>query len=195
MNARAARRYAGQMTTQGRDWMTLTFSGREAVPPLLAGVRGLREGDAMALGRLMWDSYRGTIDDAGETLEDAQAEAIKTLTGGYGVVDHEATCLVEYGTPSQPQLVAATIIVRDATRWFTGEAFVAFSLTAPAYQRQGLARAGLARAIGVLARRGESRLHLVVTRANTPAVALYESIGFTRAQLKPTGSDSERKGT
>jgi ribosomal protein S18 acetylase RimI-like enzyme len=181
------------MATQARDWMTLTLRGREGQVGPIAGARGLREGDANALGRLMWHSYRGTVDDGGETLEHAEAEALKALAGGYGAVDHQATCVIERNATLQPELAAATIVVRDATRWFTGEAFVAFSMTAPAWKRRGLARAGLARAISVLAQRGESRLHLVVTRANGPAVALYESIGFVRTQLGPVENASERK--
>jgi hypothetical protein len=38
-------------------------------------VREARSQDAEALGRLMHDAYRGTVDDEGETLEQSVAEA------------------------------------------------------------------------------------------------------------------------
>jgi ribosomal protein S18 acetylase RimI-like enzyme len=155
---------------------------RAAVAGELEGVRSPRPDDLEAFARLMLDAYRGTVDDGGETIVEARSEAAKTLEGGYGAVDWEASCVVE----REAELVAATIVVRDASKWRTGEAFVAFSLTTPAWQRKGLARAGLERALGVLSRRGEERVHLVVTRANERAVALYRSMGFVRVELRPT---------
>lgn len=38
---------------------------------------------------------------------------------------------------------------------------------------------GLIEAMRTLRAQGERRLHLVVTRANFPAVSLYESLGFS----------------
>jgi ribosomal protein S18 acetylase RimI-like enzyme len=59
-----------------------------------------------------------------------------------------------------------------------GRPFVAFSVTAPDVKGQGLARAGLTRAINRLAAAGDPVLRLVVTQGNLPAERLYASLGF-----------------
>jgi ribosomal protein S18 acetylase RimI-like enzyme len=51
-------------------------------------------------------------------------------------------------------------------------------MTAPSHKRQGIARAGMQQAIAALAARGATQVQLIVTRANTPAVRLYGSLGF-----------------
>ena len=48
------------------------------------GVRSFRAGDEEALGGLMFRAYQGTLDDEGETLEQAHAEIRKTMAGAYG---------------------------------------------------------------------------------------------------------------
>lgn len=168
-----------------RDWMTLILTPQPD-PPRIHGARTPAPTDAEPLAQLMFDSYRRTIDDAGETLDDARSEVAKLFRGDFGTFDIAASLVVaqdrgrsaaDVADQSAP-LASATLITRDRTKYATGEAFLAFSMTAPAVKRQGLARAGLLHAIHILHARGESRLHLVVTRANTPAVRLYESLGF-----------------
>lgn len=162
-----------------RDWMTLTLS---QMPTLArrgsdATFRALTPADAPMLALLMYESYRGTVDDAGETHDDARGEVAKLLAGDFGAVDWGASLVCA----SKAGLASATIITRDGVApppLALGEAFLAFSMTAPHAKRQGLARAGLLQAVATLRARGEHRLHLVVTRANTPALRLYESLGF-----------------
>lgn len=133
--------------------------------------------DAAALAQLMFSAYHGTIDDAGETIEDAQSEVAKLFAGVFGQLD-PCSLVFAHGTA----FASATIITRDALGPRGGapthDPFLAFSMTAPNDKRQGLARAGLTRVMRALAMRGEQKLHLVVTRANQPAVALYTSLGF-----------------
>ena len=136
--------------------------------------------DAEGLARLMLDAYRGTIDDGGETLDEAKGEVAKLLAGQYGQLDRGASSLFS----ADGTFVAATIITRDATKIATGEAFLAFSMTAPNWKRRGLARVGLVRAISVLSQRGEPRLHLLVTQGNEPAARLYRDLGFVVTQSK-----------
>lgn len=164
--------------------MTLTIHPLEGgtAPPVgaaLAGVRPFVPEDAEGLARLMLDSYRGTVDDDGETLDDARSTVAALIAGDFGALDRAASVVVE----REGGLVSATIITRDrvAPPPLTaggGEAFLAFSMTAPAWKRRGLARASLMHVVGLLHRRGEPRVHLVVTRTNTPAVMLYRSLGF-----------------
>jgi ribosomal protein S18 acetylase RimI-like enzyme len=126
--------------------------------------------DQAALAGLMLGAYRGSIDDEGETLDDALAVVGQLFGGEFGTPMWACSELVEHaGT-----VVAATLITL-----YAGGPFVAFSMTAPAWQRQGLARAGLQRAMARLAAGDEPLLRLVVTEGN-PAERLYESLGFQR---------------
>lgn len=139
-------------------------------PPELPGARRLDpDTDRPAVARLFLAAYRGTVDDEGETEDDALAAVDALLAGEFGAFDSEASEVVE----RDGVLAAATLLTT-----FDGGPFVAFSMTDPAFQRQGLARAGLQRAMTVLAARGETSLDLVVTAANDRAVALYERLGF-----------------
>ncbi len=156
-----------------RDWMTCNLH----LPIPLARVvnvtpRTVTPDDAEPLARLMLDAYRGTVDDGGESLDDARSEVRKLLAGEFGAFDADHSTLW-FGPET---LDAATIITR--TRGSTPDPFLAFSMTATHAQRRGLARAGLIGAMRQLRAVGHARLHLVVTRANTRAVNLYRSCGF-----------------
>lgn len=151
-----------------------------ATPSVVPGGRLPRPDDAEALATLMYDAYRGTVDDAGETREDTRSEVEKLVRGDFGAFDVPASLVVERGG----RLASATIVTRDRTRYATGDAFVAFSMTAPEWKRHGLARLGLLHVIALLRARGEPRVHLLVTCANIPAVRLYESLGFVMMMRK-----------
>ncbi len=131
--------------------------------------------DADALGELLLDAYRGTLDDEGETLHDARAVARDLFGGGSGTFLWAVSEVIE----ADGRLAAATML----TTW-QDLPFVAFMVTAPSHQRQGLARAGLQRAINRLAAGGETVVRLVVTQGNARAEALYESLGF-RPEARP----------
>lgn len=140
-------------------------------------MRVMNEQDAEALALLMLDSYRGSVDDEGETLEEARHAIAQLFRGDFGTLDPELCLVVDDGT----MLAAATIVTRDRVApppLRSGEAFLAFSMTAPLWKRRGLGRAGLERVVEMLRARGEPRLHLVVTRTNEPATRLYRSMGF-----------------
>jgi RimJ/RimL family protein N-acetyltransferase len=131
--------------------------------------------DADALAALMVEAYRGTIDDEGETPNDAREVVQDLFDGDFGALQWAVSEVAE----RDGRLVAATLI----TRW-ENRPFVAFTMTAPGQQRQGLARAGLVRASNRLAAAGETVLRLMVTQGNTRAEALYESLGF-RPEARP----------
>lgn len=137
--------------------------------PAEAGARSVQRTDADSLARLMLEAYRGTVDDSGETLDDARAEVAKTLDGGYGRFDFDASEVIERGA----EIVSCTMVTH-----YEGLPMIAFSLTLPEWRRQGLARAGLRRTMNRLAQAGHQRVQLAVTSGNTPAERLYESLGF-----------------
>ncbi|MDX2146646.1 MAG: GNAT family N-acetyltransferase [Planctomycetota bacterium] len=136
------------------------------------GSREVTLPDAEALATLMLEAYRGTVDDAGEGPDEAAAEVRRLLSGGYGPFNFMASEVVE----REGQIVAATLVTEHE-----GLPLVAFSLTLPAWQRRGLARAGLIRTMHRLHESGAKRVQLAVTLGNTPAEQLYASLGFVQA--------------
>ena len=124
------------------------------------------------LASLMLEAYRGTVDDDGETLDDAIDVVDSLMAGEFGDVDQQASgVFIEGDAP-----IAATIVTHH-----NGRPLVAFSMTHPVAQRRGFARRGLRHCIGVLARGDCDEITLVVTSTNNGAVDLYRSMGFTRS--------------
>ncbi len=165
--------------TRTRSLLRAPLPGPLPPAPLPAGLleRAPAPDDAQALGRLIFDAYHGTIDDEGETPEEAVGVAAHLLGGGFGEVIRSASALV---IAPDGRLIAATLVTwhRMPTGQFEGP-FLAFSLTDPAWQRRGLARAGLARAMHALAAdaRAHREIALIVTQGN-PAEHLYAALGF-----------------
>ncbi len=147
----------------------LTPQDRLAVP----GLRPAALGDAPALARLLLAAYRGTIDEEEDTEAEAALEIEKTFSGEYGEFLPACSMVVPSGTG----LASATLITR-----LTQRPFVAFTMSAPDHKRSGLARACLVAAMETLRSGGDTELWLVVTLANTPAMRLYESLGFVLAE-------------
>jgi ribosomal protein S18 acetylase RimI-like enzyme len=154
-------------TPARRAVLRVALAARPAVDR--PGLRAPRPDDAPALAALMLAAYAGTVDDAGGTEADAAEEIGRTFGGEYGEFLWPMARVVEVGG----RIASACLV----TRW-QDRPFVAFSLTHPQAQRQGLARAALADAMRSLHADGETELRLVVTLANTPALALYQSLGF-----------------
>lgn len=150
-----------------RSMMAARVQRREVAAD--AGVRAPQPADAALVAELMLAAYRGTIDDEGETPEETLEVVQQLMAGEYGVMLWNISEVTERAG----HLVAATM----CTVW-EGRPFVAFMVTAPGFKGQGLARAGLTRAINRLAAAGDPVLRLVVTQGNTPAERLYRSLGF-----------------
>lgn len=161
-----------------RRFVLATPVRRRAAPVPPAGhiFRPPTPADAEALALLMHAAYAGTIDDEGETLDDTRAVVAQYFAGEFGPPMPAVSEVTEH----QSTLLAATLL----TQWWGGP-FVAFMITAPQAQRQGLARAGLTRAINRLAAGDEPWLRLVVTAGNTRAEALYASLGFVPVPVQP----------
>jgi GNAT superfamily N-acetyltransferase len=133
--------------------------------------RPVRESDRQDLAILLYSAFRGTIDDEGETFSDALAEIERTFAGAYGDLLFGCSFVIERGE----FLASACLIVRSDPH---STPLVAFSMTRPDAQRQGLARFLLQRSIDELLDRGHEQLTLIVTEGNVPAQCLYASLGF-----------------
>lgn len=137
------------------------------LPPGLS-VRRIAPHDGPALGHLMADAYRGTVDDRGEDEAWHCGQAEATLEGHFGAVVWEAG-FVAFDTDG----VAGTSLVTDEG----SHLLLAFALVAPRWQRRGLGGSLLARSAHALIGIGAQEWTLAVTDGN-PARNLYERLGF-----------------
>lgn len=139
---------------------------REAVPE-----------DLNALAELMIESYRGTIDDDGETLEDAIAEVQAYISGkrGGGALFH-ASRLAFAGS----QLVGACL----AAEWHERQSpLIAYVMTHRAWKNQGVGTQMLRAVIQALHEQGYHQVWAVITNGNVPSERLFEHMGFQKTSL------------
>jgi len=137
--------------------------------------RAITRHDAALLGALMYDAYHDTIDDEGETPEDAVAEVEGVINGKYGPLLEACSLLVE----KQGRALGATII----TNWSderTGQRqpLLAFLMTHPDASGQGLGTFLLSKSINALLAQGETELVLFVTVGNSAPQHIYQKLGF-----------------
>ena len=129
----------------------------------------LSQGSGEALGVLMERAYRGTVDDEGETRGQFVAEAKETLEGKWGAFVPEAS----FGIAQDGRTVSATVV----TLW-KDKPLLAYSVTEPAYQGQGMASCLIRQTMNALQRLGYTELDLGVTAGNAAAENLYRKLGF-----------------
>jgi len=144
--------------------------------------RVLRPADQENLAVLLYAAFRGSIDDEGETLGDAERESASLFGDGYGTLLADCSYVME----DAEHLLSACIVT-----WFGPHdaPLIAFSMTRPEILRQGRARQLLAESIDGLRNRGYDRVTLIVTSGNTPAEALYRAVAFQPVSI---GSDTSR---
>lgn len=147
--------------------MTVRLASRDTIK--ISGERTPVDRDKVQLSELLMAAYHGTIDDEGETPEQALAEIEKTYAGEYGPFMPSCSRVFDRGG----RIVSATLV----TGW-KERPFVAFAMTHPDWKRQGLARVGMVSAMAALHAQGHTLLSLVVTLKNEPAYNLYKSLGF-----------------
>jgi ribosomal protein S18 acetylase RimI-like enzyme len=133
--------------------------------------RTLLPSDEQDLSILLYGAFRGSIDDEGETLKDAEEEIRRLFSGRYGRLLADCSFVME----GEEHLLSASLVT-----WFEGHdaPLIAFSMTRPEHRREGRARQLLEQSMGALSSRGYARATLVVTKGNTAAENLYRSLGF-----------------
>ncbi len=164
-----------------RFWMQMKLRRQ----PLRGGwlLRPISEGDLEALGTLMLEAYKGTIDYEGETLEDAVKEVSTVLKGGYGPFLNECSYIIE---DEGKMLSASMVVLSDEA----DQPLLVFSMTHPDHKRKGMAEFLLKASINWLFDANYEELCLVVTEGNTGAIRLYEKLGFRRWEREATDGET-----
>lgn len=157
------------MTSLRRMPMTVRLTRQS--PDSRWSARTVRTTDAPELSLLLYAAFRGTVDDEGDTLEDARREIEKTFSGVYGRFLSDGSFVVEAGGA----LASACLV-----SWYeaTDSPLVVFAMTRPESKRRGMARTLLQTSMNALLDAGHERLTLIVTRDNEPAIRLYSGLGF-----------------
>lgn len=119
------------------------------------------------LSVLMLDSYRGTIDDEGEDLDDAH-EAIAHYLAA--IERSHSFVVLEQGT-----VVAFSFVLV-----VNGVHYVDPVVVAPARKQRGVGRAAVELCMGSLADAGVSEVGATITDGNIASECLFASLGFTR---------------
>jgi ribosomal protein S18 acetylase RimI-like enzyme len=125
--------------------------------------------DAAALGALMLDAFRGTVDYADETLEESVAEVVLVFSGASGGFLPAPSLLIE----GDGRLRSATLVTL-----YQGAPLLAFAMTHPADKGQGLATYLIRQSMNALLRDGYDELFLYVSVGNDVARRLYDRMGF-----------------
>jgi len=139
--------------------------------------RPISEGDVDALGALMLEAYRGTIDYEGETLQEAIEEVHGVLAGTYGPLFEDCSYVIE----DEGKILSASMIVMSDK---VDAPLLVFSMTHPEHKRKGMAEYLLKASINRLIDAGHQDLYLVVTDGNAGAIRLYEKLGFRRVEAE-----------
>lgn len=137
----------------------------------VSGVRLIRHSDTVLLGVLMFEAYQGTVDYAGETLDQSIGEIEETLNGKYGPVIWEASFIVMSGQKA----ISAIVFVHFEKEKMP---LLAFTMTHPEFKGQGYSKKLIGRSLGQLTKMKIDECCLVVTEGNQPAQGIYERLGF-----------------
>ncbi len=129
--------------------------------------------DSAILAELMIDAYRGTIDDDGETLEDALQE----VAGFFNQASGQPLLDCSWLARSRTGLSAAILI----SLW-QQEPLVSYVMTAAAHKGQGLAGLLLQRSLACLQQDGQQAVQAFITAGNIPSEKLFLRAGFKRIE-------------
>lgn len=131
--------------------------------------RPITTDDIPALAQLVLDAYKGTIDDEGETPDEALKAIQDTFAGASGRLLNACSFVIE----ERGQALACSIVTLPQA-----EPLLAYVMTHPAAQRRGMGRFVIQKSIESLLAQGYHELTLFVTKGNLPAQHLYDTLGF-----------------
>jgi ribosomal protein S18 acetylase RimI-like enzyme len=143
-----------------------TIPGRSSTEA--AAARHVADGDRDALAPVLLAAYRGTLDDEGESIEDA-FDAIDDYLERI-VREHSFVVVDDTG-----DIVAMSFVVVVEGRHYIDPVAVH-----PRAKRSGLGRAAVATALGSLVAAGVTEVGATITDGNTASERLFASLGFER---------------
>ena len=155
----------------------------EAPPKRSDSCAGLKlrrpaQGDAEALGELLLDAYRGTIDYEGEDLA-AATGVVRDFFAGKEYPPDIAASVVAWRGPTP----AAFCMIAE---WQARSCrFVEYVATRSGEKRRGVGRLVLGESLRRLSRAGHPEVRAVITLGNTASDALFRRLGFE--DLGPLG--------
>lgn len=137
-------------------------------------VRPITRDDARTVGELYYQAYGGTAD---ASVEAATADITASFEGEYGPFLWETSPVAE-----RDGAVVAAVLTVERAPWddVPDCPFIIEVFTDPTERRRGIARHLMTWTMAALARRGHDEVALRVMDDNSPALALYESLGFAR---------------
>jgi GNAT superfamily N-acetyltransferase len=127
---------------------------------------------ARDLAELLLDAYRGGPDEEEHTLDEAEAEVLRTVQGSYGPLVPDASLVASDDLGP----CAASLVVRHK-----GSILLAHALTHPRCAGRGLGSSLIVQSCHLLKAMGEREVLLAVNPANLRAIKLYERLGFVHA--------------
>ncbi|HEU5367658.1 MAG TPA: alpha/beta fold hydrolase [Ktedonobacterales bacterium] len=163
--------------------MKLLLAGQRLEGPW--NCRPVTKDDIPALARLVLDAYRDTIDDEGETLDDALRAMQDTFAGTRqtgALLESCSFVIEEWGEP-----LACTLVT-----WWHEQPLLAYVMAHPTARNRGMGRFLIQKSINALLAQGHRELSLFVTKGNLPAQHLYERLGF---QVMSTVGSADVNGT
>ena len=138
------------------------------------GLRPVQVADAPSLAELMLDAYRGTIDDDGETYDDALAEVHTYLNGERGVLPWLTISRQAF---VDTRLIGACLVGEWSERH---SPIIAYLLTRAEWKRRGIGRQMLSCVLQILSEKGFSEVRAVITEGNGPSENLFRQMGFQK---------------
>ena len=130
--------------------------------------------DAPSLAELMIDAYRGTMDDDGETYDDALAEVHAYLNGERG---DPPWLTMSRQAFVNTRLVGACLVAEWSERQLP---IIAYLLTRAEWKRRGIGRQVLSSSLKALREKGFSEVRAVITEGNEPSEKLFRQLGFQK---------------
>lgn len=149
-----------------------TFSG-ELSPNFK--VRNPTESDVPELAELMLDSYQGTVDYDGETIQEATSE-VKSY---FERIDPTAMLPCSLVALSEGHIVSACLVSKWEKR---PEPLISYIMTKGNFKGQGLGKALVRRSLHSIRDAGYDGACGFVTEGNTPSERLLVGLGFGRVQ-------------
>lgn len=138
-----------------------------ALPPAQVEARRVAASDRDRLAPLVLDAYQGTVDDEGETLDDA----FLAVDAWFAAIEWEHSFVLE----EDGELVAASFVVV-----VEGVRYIDPVLTRAEAKGRGIGTAMVCRSLRSLAADDVVEVGAAITDGNEPSERLFARLGFVR---------------